>query len=166
MPIATFRGERTISEVADKLYERLTPRQRKKAEAAILKANPQLRDIHTLRAGAILRVPDLPELRAKTNRNLEKPETQIAKNLADTLNTFSKRFTKRIKIEQETTKAQSKLLKSAKFKREISKAPNLQALAGTATKALDARSKTFGERQKKVREAISQALKDLETRLG
>ena len=74
MSIATYRGERSISEIADKIYKRLTPRQREKAEAAILKANPQLRNIRNLRKGSVLRVPDLPELRAKTNRDLDNPD--------------------------------------------------------------------------------------------
>jgi len=162
MPIATFRGERTISEIADKLYTRLTPRQREKAEAAILKANPQLRNIHSLRKGAILRVPDLPELRAKTNRNLENPEAHIANNLADSLERFSKRIAERFNSELKNTRVQSKLLKSATFRKEISKAPKIQALAGEATKALETRSKKLVEQHKKVRNAISQALDNLE----
>ena len=166
MPIATFRGERSVAEIADNLFNRLTPRQRKKAEAAILEANPQLRDIRTLREGAILHVPALPELRAKASRSLENPEAQIAENLADTLSAFSKRIAEHVNVEQENTRAQSKLLKTTKFKKEISKAPNLQALAVEATKALDTRSKALGERQKRVQEAISQARKDLEARLG
>ena len=35
MPIAIFRGERTVAEIADKLFVRLTPRQREKVEAAL-----------------------------------------------------------------------------------------------------------------------------------
>ena len=166
MPIATFHGERTIADIADALFDRLTPRQREKAEAAILKANPQLRDIRTLPAGTLLRVPALPELRAKANRNRENPEADIAENLADTLSTFNKGFADHVTVARRATKAQSALLKSAKFKRAISNAPKLQELAGEATKALNTRSQSFGARQKQVDEAISQALKELETRSG
>ena len=164
MSIATYRGERSISEIANKKYKRLTPRQREKAEAAILKANPQLKNIRNLRKGSVLRVPDLPELRAKTNRDLDNPEAQVARDLADTLKSFSEKFAERLKVEQENTKAQSKLLKSAKFKREISGKPSLQSLSGAAAKALDARSKSFKERQTNVKAAISQASKDLAAR--
>ena len=44
MPIATFRGEKTVAAIADKLFVKLTPKQREKAEAALIKENPQLRD--------------------------------------------------------------------------------------------------------------------------
>jgi len=162
MPIATFRGERTISEIADKLYTRLTPRQRERAEAAILKANPQLGNLRTLRKGAILRVPDLPELRAKTNRNLENPQAHIAKNLAQSLERFSKHIAERFDTELKHTRVQSKLLKSAKFRKDISKVPSMQTLAGEATKALDTRSKKLAEQHKKVKNAINQALDNLQ----
>jgi hypothetical protein len=68
MPITSFRGEKSLAEIADLMFERLTPKQREKAEAAILKANPRLSDLSTLPRGAVLKVPDLPELRAKARR--------------------------------------------------------------------------------------------------
>lgn len=166
MPIATFRGEKTVAEIADKLYVRLTPKQREKAEAAILKANPQLSDIRKLPEGTILRVPDLPELRVKVSRSLENPDGQIAKTLADILTTYSKELTGHIKNDQEATKSQITMLKSAKFKKEIADASSLQALAEQAMKALDARAKSLGERQKLVDAAVKQALADLDERWG
>ena len=166
MPIATFRGEKSVAEVADKLYVRLTPRQREKAEAAILKANPQLSDIRNVPEGTILRVPDLPELRTKMSRSLENPDAQIAKTLADMLTSYTKELSGRIKNDQEATKSQLTLLKSAKFRREIANAPSLQALADQAMKTLDARAKSVGERQKLVEAAVKQALSDLDERWG
>jgi len=166
MPIATFRGEKSVAEVADKLYVRLTPRQREKAEAAILKANPQLSDIRNVPEGTILRVPDLPELRTKVSRSLENPDAQIAKTLADMLTSYTKELSGRIKNDQEATKSQLTLLKSAKFRREIASAPSLQALADQAMKTLDARAKSVAERQKLVEAAVKQALSDLDERWG
>lgn len=161
MAIATFRGERSVGEITDKLYSKLTPLQRKKAESALIKANPQLHNIRKLSQGAILRVPDLPELRAKTNRSLENSDDQIVKNIVDALGNFGKHISKQTGDEQKAIKQQAALLKSAKFKKDISAAEVPQALAADAAKALNARSKDIDARRKKVEESIKQAMKDL-----
>ncbi len=161
MAIATFRGERSVGEITDKLYSRLTPLQRKKAESALIKANPKLQKIRKLPQGAILHVTDLPELRAKTNRSLENPDDQIVKNIVDALGNFGKHISKQTGDEQKAIKQQAALLKSAKFKKDISAAEVPQALAADAAKALNARSKDIDARRKKVEESIKQAMKDL-----
>ena len=161
MAIATYRGERSVSEITNKLFTKLTPLQREKAETALLKANPQLSNIRKLPKGSILRVPDLPELRAKTNRRLENPDDQIVKHITESLDAFGKHMRQQIDSEQKSVKQQTKLLKSAKFKKDISKSEQLQVLAADANKALSARSINIAERQKKVDETIRQAVKDL-----
>lgn len=164
MPIATFRGERTVAEIVDKLYVKLTPRQRETAEAAILKANPQLRDIRNLREGAILHVPDLPRLRAKarTARNLENPISQVTTLLADELGGYSQHLAERIKADQQATKTQITLLKSAKLKAALGGAPHLRELTAQATRALEGRSKVLKARQGALETSIKRALADLE----
>ncbi|MDI5986279.1 hypothetical protein QLQ85_15910 [Halomonas sp. M4R5S39] len=164
MPIATFRGERSVAEVVDKLYVKLTPRQRETVEAAILKANPRLRDIGNLRDGTILHVPDLPKLRAKTrtNRTLENPVTQVAATLVDDLDGYGRRLAERVRVDQQDAKAQLTLLKSARFKAALGGAPHLQELAEQAARAIEARSKTIKERQGTLETALKRALADLE----
>jgi len=161
MAIATYRGERSVSEITDKLFSKLTPLQREKAETALVKANPQLSNIRKLPKGAILRVPDLPELRAKTNRSLENPDDQIVKQITEALDAFSKHISRQVDSENTSVKQQITLLKSPRFKKDISNSDELQALAADAEKALSARSKNIAERQKKVDESIRQAVKDL-----
>jgi hypothetical protein len=150
MPIATFRGERTVAEIADKLFVRLTPRQREKAEATLLEANPQLRDIENMREGTILRVPDLPELRAKTNRDLENPDAQIVKNVSAALSVYVAELNERTKTAQEHIRTQGALLKDRVFKKEVSRSPELQALVESTAKATEVRTKVIAERQKQV----------------
>jgi len=161
MAIATYRGERSVSEITNKLFTKLTPLQREKAEAALLKANPQLSNLRKLPKGSILRVPDLPELRAKTSRSLENPDDQIVKQISESLDAFNKHMRQQVDSEQKSVKQQTALLKSARFKKDISKSEQLQALASDASKALSARSKNIAERQKKVDASIKQAMKDL-----
>jgi hypothetical protein len=162
MAIATYRGERSVGEITDKLYTKLTPAQREKAETALIKANPQLKNIRKLPQGAILRVPDMPELRAKTTRSLENPDDQIVKHITQSLAAFSKHLGGQVSAEQESIKQQGSLLKSAKFKKDIAAAEGLQALAQEAGKTLGERSSDIGARQKKVDQAIKQVAKDFE----
>ncbi|MDO9596105.1 MAG: hypothetical protein Q7J47_00135 [Azoarcus sp.] len=162
MAIASFRGEKNVAEIADKLYVRLTPKQREKAEAALLKANPQLKDIGKLKPGTILRLPDLPELSAKTNRSLDNPDAQIAKLMSESVSSYARVLGERYKNDQESTHAQIALLGSAKLKKELGNAPALQKQADEARKALEARVKTVDVRQAAVDAAIKQALKDIE----
>jgi len=162
MAIATYRGEKSVTEIADKLFVRLTPTQRAKAEAELLKANPQLKNITKVREGAILHIPDIPELHQTAARDLENPRAQIAKDLEAALDDYAKRLVERTKTEQQATKTQTTLLKSARFKRLLVNSPNRQALAAQATKALDARAKDLGERRKTAEKAIKQAITDLD----
>ena len=162
MAIATFRGEKSVSAIADKLFVKLTPKQREKAEAALIKENPQLRELSAVREGAILRVPDLPELRAKTNRSLENPDAQIARNIADAVSSYGNRLGERFKTVQKDTKAQMAVLKSGELRKAMDEAPALKPLAEAAAKALDARAAGLGDRQKATDAAIKQAVAALD----
>ncbi|HQU89091.1 MAG TPA: hypothetical protein PK620_03325 [Denitromonas sp.] len=162
MPIATFRGEKSVSAIADKLFVKLTPKQREKAEAALIKENPQLRELGTVPQGAILRVPELPELRAKTNRSLENPDTQIARNLADAISAYGNHLGERFKTVQKEGKEQLAVLKSGDMRKAMAEAPALKALADEAGKALEARAAGLGDRQKAADAAIKQAIAALD----
>ena len=158
MPIATFRGEKTVAAIADKLFVKLTPKQREKAEAALIKENPQLRELATVPQGAILRVP---ELRAKTNRSLENPDVQIARNLADAVSAYGSHLGERFKAVQKEGKEQLAVLKSGELRKALADAPAYRAVADEAAKALDARAAGLGDRQKAVDAAIKQAVAGL-----
>ncbi|WP_416138206.1 hypothetical protein ACM26W_17250 [Halomonas sp. HK25] len=161
MAIATFRGEKSVAEIADKLYARLTPKQREKAEAALLKANPQLKDIGKLKPGTILRLPEL-RAKARTNRTLENPVTQIAATLAGELGAYGNRLAEHVDVAQRATNTEQTLLKSARFKAVLANAPHLQELADQATRSLEGRSKAIKQRQGALETALKRALADLE----
>lgn len=161
MSIATFRGESSITDIADNLFAGLTAHQRKKVESKILKANPQLRDLSKVRKGSILRIPEMPELRAKITRNLEKPDVQIAKDLSIAMNSFLERVADQEKIEEQSIKEQRELLKSGVFQESVSSSEALLSLSSEADKALVARAKLLNEQQKEMRSSINQGLDDL-----
>ncbi len=161
MPIATFRGEKTVADIADKMYVRLTPKQREKAEAEILKANPQLKDLRRVPEGAIVRVPDLPELRPKTNRSLENPDAQVADAIADSLAILDTRFDTRVEQANADLKSQIALTKTRQVKDALANSPDLQAVLGEATKSLAARAKTIEARRAALTDTIKQVAGEL-----
>ena len=161
MPIITYRGEKSVGEIADKMFERLTPKQKETAEAAILKANPRLAEPAKLGKGTILKVPDIVELRPKTSRALENPDALLAKHLAQALDGFRQRFEARSKQAQDDNRQQLTLLKGAVLKRALGETPALKELAANVTKLQDARGKELAERQKSVDTALQAMRKDL-----
>jgi len=161
MPIATFRGERSVNEVTDKLFSNLTDRQREIASTAILKANPQLADIKNVRDGTVLRVPKIPELRPKTNRSLENPDAQIANDINDALSHYRKTIGERVAQSQESTKQQMKLAGNTSLKRLLAQHDGASKLADELKGSLKQRATALTERSEKFERAVRQISKDL-----
>lgn len=162
MAVTTFRGEKNLGELADKLFARLTPRQREKVEDALLKANPQLDQITSLRAGTLLKVPDLPELRAKAKRAGDGPDDQLARHLEVELQAFGQQLIKRFATAQEAVAKTESVLNEAELKRVIAKEPSLRDLAKQIGTLNGERKKQLEERQQKLVAALKQMQGDLE----
>lgn len=161
MAIATYRGEQTVAELATRLYTRLTSRQREKAEAALLRANPQLRDLKRLPKGAILEVPTLDDTRLRARGGAADPADEIGDDVSAALKAFGQRLEARFETDQKNTQDALKLVKSAAFKRVVGEHPELEKSAQLAAKMLTTRSKATVERQKTLEAALKQALTGL-----
>lgn len=161
MAIATYRGEQTVAELATRLYTRLTPRQREKAEAALLRANPQLRELNQLPKGAILEVPALDGPRLRARSEALDPVDEIGDEVSAALKAFGQRLETRFEADQKSTQVALKLVKSAAFKRVIGEDPELEKSAHLAAKTLTSRSKATVARQKDFEAALKQALRGL-----
>lgn len=162
MAIATYRGEKTVAELATRLYARLTPRQRDKAETALLRANPRLRDLKRLPKGAVLEVPTLDGPRLRARGDAAAPIDEIGDEVSAALKAFGQRLETRFETDQKDTQVALKLMKSAAFKRVLGEHPELEKSVNLAAKTLTTRSKATVERQKAVETALKQALAGLE----
>ncbi|WP_237045123.1 hypothetical protein [Aquipseudomonas alcaligenes] len=162
MAVTTFRGEKNLGELADKLFTRLTPRQREKVEDALLKANPQLDQITELRSGTLLKVPDLPELRAKAKRAGDGPDDQLAAHLDAELAAFGKHLTQRFAAAQEAVAKTESVLNEAELKRVITKEQPLRDLAKQIGTLNAERKKQLEERQQKFAAALKQMQGELQ----
>lgn len=162
MAVTTFRGEKNLGELADKLFTRLTPRQREKVEDALLKANPQLDQITELRSGTLLKVPDLPELRAKAKRAGDGPDDQLAAHLDAELAAFGKHLVQRFAAAQEAVAKTDSVLNEPELKRVITNEPPLRDLAKQIGTLNAERKKQLEERQQKFAAALKQMQGDLQ----
>jgi hypothetical protein len=165
MPIATYRGEDSVGEIADRLYTRLTPRQRVKVETALLKANPRLRDLDTVDEGTVLRVPDIPEIRAKASKGGGNVDAQVAERVARALKEYGERLGGRFEADEEAVREQVATLKNRRLKAALGEAPLARELAAKATETLKERSSAAKDRHQATQDALKQALRDLDEML-
>ncbi|MCB1910031.1 MAG: hypothetical protein KDH15_21930 [Rhodocyclaceae bacterium] len=196
--MATFiyQGERDIGEIADRVYGRLGARQREQAIAALLKANPELRDPRRLRAGTELQAPTLPGLGDRPTP-IEPPErpdpvvrpdpveppqrpeppaaerkagesahAALAGELLDALGALQKAIEPRFDAELRRLKEQQATLGSAELGRLVSADPALGQLAQLAAKDTEARAAVVDSRRQALTDIIRQAAAVLEKERG
>ena len=159
MRVTTLNNETSVAEIADRLYENLTPESRKVAEAALLKANPELAKSGALRPGAIIRVPDVPALKLKPARTEDDPVGQTREVLKGALNSYQRLLAERLKAEQEELETQAELLKELLRKGEISR--DLHAIIEGLKGTLESRIEENKVKGRYLPEALHRALKDL-----
>ncbi len=164
MRIMIYSGEASVAEIANKLFVRLTPNQRARVEAALLKANPRLKNLQSIPEGSVLRVPDLPKLHAKPGRNLENTDTQIADRVVDSLSSYREQLEKNIKREKKAVKEQTALLKNRLFKKEVSTSPVLKDLVERVAAVSNTRAKEITKRTRLLDTAIKQLNAELHNR--
>jgi hypothetical protein len=164
MPFATYEGEASVEEIADRLFVRLTPRQRETATAELLRANPNLARIRNVERGTILNVPDIPALRAKATESGESPDRQVLQLLGASLKSYGERLAERHGQDTAGIKAQTAIIKSAAFTRAISRSEDLVALAADARASLESRAKESTARHKALTTALEKAAADIANR--
>lgn len=162
MPITTFNGEKNLSELSDKLFVRLTPLQREKVGAALLKANPQLGELSNVPPGAILKVPDLPELSAKTRGAPDNPNVQLMGRLRSELASYDKRLGTRNEEVNVAIAHTKQALADPMLTRVVGKDPTLRKLVDGIGKANEAREGELAQQKKDFGVALEQLLKDLD----
>lgn len=163
MPITPFNGEKNLDELSDKLFVRLTPLQRKKVGAALLKANPQLGELTSVPPGAILNVPDLPELSAKTRGAPDSPNVQMMGRLRSELASYDKRLGARFEEANVAIAHAKRALTEPILTKEIGKDGTLRTLVDGIGKANEAREGELAQQQKHFGVALEQLLKDLDS---
>lgn len=164
MRIIAFRGETTLSALADKVFADLTPDSRPEAEAALLRANPQLARLDRLAPGAVLTVPRVPGLKPRPGRGLEEPAGELLADLARRLGDYGAQLSDGHEAHEADLKSQVDLLKDKQLKRILAAVPALRALADQAAETLRAEAKETVAARKQIAAAIKRLQADLAER--
>jgi hypothetical protein len=167
MRIARLSAERNLSELVGNLYEIGGPdaaRLSREAEAALLAANPQLRELGTRAAPGVIVVPDVPGTRPRAGRDVEPtlPGRELVDAARDALVEFSKRLEAAGRHAAEEGEQTAERLQSREVKALADRVPAIRdalPAIGEATKARLAELealKVFGDH------AVPELLRDLE----
>jgi hypothetical protein len=126
MAVLVLKEEKKIADVVRRAYGDLKPADRKRAEAALLRANPQLAPLDRLAAGAILVIPRVPGLRAPVART-ELPAPDVVAAIRDEIGAYRVQLGGAGETERSATTALTDLLKSKEMKAVLRDLPDAGA---------------------------------------
>ncbi|MCL4798490.1 MAG: hypothetical protein KJ025_02825 [Burkholderiales bacterium] len=128
MAYVVLKGERKIGDVVARAYGDLRAADAKRAEAALVRANPQLGNLREVRPGAVIVVPAVPGLRpAASADRADQPAAEAVAELRDALEDYRKRLGTRIGDEKAAIAALGELLKSKEVKTVVRDFPDAAA---------------------------------------
>jgi hypothetical protein len=125
MAYVVVKGEKKLTEVVGRAFGELSAAHAKRAEAAILRANPQLADPAGLQAGAVIVVPFVPGLRrAAADDGEAAPARELVTSLSLSLEGYRKDLTETVRNERTAVQELTALLKSKELIAAARELPN------------------------------------------
>jgi hypothetical protein len=161
MSFVVFKGERNIADVVSRAYGELKASDRKRAEAALVRANPHLAEIKDVAEGSLIVVPRVPGVRESADREAESPAADAVGEIAEALTDYRKRLEASAKREEGDLSELEKLLESGPLREKLGNTPEAGPYLDRAAEAAKDR-RTENEERK----AILERLEDAETRLA
>ena len=93
MAFVVYQGERKIADVVARAYGDLKVADRKRAEAALVRANPHLSELADVSKGSLIVVPPVPGLSPTDQTDLAAPAAEGVGAVADALAALQRRLT-------------------------------------------------------------------------
>ena len=165
LKLATIGRQRTLSGLAKSLFPSASSAEdHQRAEAALLKANPQLADRGGIAAGVTVVVPDVPGLRASEDAREARPgSAQLPDRGAERLKAMGAASEELAKLVQEMAKAELALLKGDDFAALLLREhPELKEELPNIVKATSAEAERSMAQGKELVEALKSARADQE----
>lgn len=163
----TLKSDTDVGALATRLYADLTPESRKVAEAALIKANPQLAGGRALRPGLMVNMPDVPGLTIRPAATIGKdPVADLIGNLQEAAGNYRDQLAKSSDAVQADLDQQEAVLKQKDVAAAIKAAPSATELAKAFTVALRERRKAIEAERKSRDEMFDQIGKDLGSLTG
>jgi len=155
MKYFVLERETTVTEIAGKAYKNLPAAERRKAEEALVKANPRLKDMAKVKAGALIRIPESAAPERLDPRNVVDPVDHLADDVTERLKTFQDEFRASFAAWEKEVANYDDLIKAAG--KQVEERPELKTVSAELKKNLRAAQKN----NEKNRELGTDALKRL-----
>jgi hypothetical protein len=163
MRLATIKGERELSDLVARLYHLESPEARALAEEALLKANPHLADLRTLREGTPLLVPHVPGVRAVPEGGpLAAGALDLAEQLRRALDQTRTALDAAGDAAVREAKVAVELLKSREVKALAEKFPEVKDRLGSAAEEAKARQRDAEQSAKLRKQVFTRLRKQLD----
>ena len=137
MAFIPLRTEKSITEIADKVFGNLSETNRTQAEAALIKENPALKNFSDLKPGTLIRIPKVPDLKQRNTRSISDPEGDLVKEYMDQLKSFSDSLQNNNEKLQKQQREAIALLKKEEISALINKNPQASKLSEQLQQHID-----------------------------
>jgi ribosome-binding protein aMBF1 (putative translation factor) len=155
------QGEGSINALVDRLYPNLGEGARKRAESALLKANPQLSGRDAFRPDVVIAVPTIPDAKPKPGATAADPVEDLLKTLGESVASYRDDLGKGIERATADISVQEELLKQKDVAAAIKGDQEASALAKNLVATLRERKKSLAEERKNHAELFSRIGKDV-----
>jgi phage tail protein X len=160
MSFVVFKGERKLADLVTRGYGELKAADRRRAEAAILRANPHLADLKNVAPGTLVTLPRVPGLREPEREDAAVPHRDAAGELDAALEAYGKRLSDAADAERAELAETRALLKSRPFRARLAEVAEAAPYAERVEAALKDREAEHELRRMFLKQ-IPQARKDL-----
>lgn len=158
MAYIPLRSEKSVSELVDKVYSNLSDKDRKAAEAAIIKANPALKDMSNLKRGTLITIPKVKNLKPKKTRSVTDPDGDLVEDYVQRLDAFSEMLAKNNALRDQQQKESQAVLKKSDVKKILDSSDE----AKQVVEQLQQHISEDGKIRKEIETATSKFFKDLQ----
>lgn len=162
MAYISIRSEKSISELADKVYSNLSAANRRAAEEALVKENPALKDIRKLKRGTLIRIPDIKNIKRKNTRSVADPDSELLEEYVEQLKAFSTSLEKNHDTRNKEQKATQAVLKKSNITKLINTNPDAKKVAAGLKKHVDEDIKNRKQVLSDYKQAFKSLKKDLD----
>jgi ubiquinone biosynthesis protein Coq4 len=162
---AVLKGEKDVADLASRLFEmkgRGSAEAYKKAEAALIAANPHLKDLAKLPEGTLIVVPSLPGTPPSKSTQTTSGSSQFSEQAKLMLKELSAAFARSSDSEEKAIAAAMDLLKSKEVKDFVAQLPDAQDQADKLNEALKNQQKDLKASTATQKDALAQLQNSLE----
>ena len=162
MAYIPLRSEKSVTELVNKVYSNLADKDRKKAEEAMIKENPALKNFANLKRGTLIRIPEVKNVKRKKTRSVSDPDGELLDDFLERLEMFSETLKKNNDARDEEQKAAQSILKKSAISKIINTDSDAKKVASDLKKHMTDDAKNRKETESQSKKAFSQLKQDLE----